>query len=157
MARIDLIYPGKTRERFLADGIEDYSKRLARFYTVAHSIVRSPAKQGKLSDKVFMERESALLLQAVQPASYLVMLDRTGRAMRSEELACLLNHLEEQGKKTLSFVVGGYLGLAPGSLARADLVLSLSAMTFTHEMCRLFLVEQLYRAATINAAVPYHL
>lgn len=104
-----------------------------------------------------MERESALLLQAVQPASYLILLDRTGSAMRSEELACLLNHIEEQGKKTISFVIGGYLGLAPGSLARADQVLSLSAMTFTHEMCRLFLMEQLYRAATINAAVPYHL
>ena len=146
-----------TRQQYLPDGIKDFSKRLCRFYSLATTIIRSPAKRGKLSREAFMERETALLLAAVDPASSLIMLDRTGRMISSEELAALLQRLEEQGKKRISFVVGGHFGLSPGALSRADHVLSFSSMTFTHEMCRLLLLEQLYRAATINAKIPYHL
>jgi len=87
---------------------------------------------------------------------YLVCLDRTGKQMDSTELAAQMERWEMQGQKKITFVIGGPLGLSATILKKADLVLSLSPMTFTHDMTRLLLLEQLYRACTIKAGEKYH-
>jgi 23S rRNA (pseudouridine1915-N3)-methyltransferase len=153
--RFEILFLGKTKETYLAAGIAEYAKRLAR-YTAAdiRTLKEKRIKKGE-SENVLIEKDSEILLQSVQ-GSYLVCLDRTGRQMDSLELAAQVERWEMQGQKKITFVIGGPLGLAPAILTKADLVLSLSPMTFTHEMTRLLLLEQLYRACTIKAGEKYH-
>jgi len=152
---VEILFLGKTRESYLAAGIKEYMKRLSHYLKVEIKTVREErAKKGE-PDKTIIEKQSRLLLQYVQDA-YLVCLDRTGRQVESPELAAQLEKWEMQGLKRISFVIGGPLGLSDEILQKADLILSLSRMTFTHEMTRLLLLEQLYRACTIKAGEKYH-
>ena len=116
-------------------------------------------KEGKTTkgepENAIMERQSQTLLQNAQ-GSFVVCLDRSGREVDSLELAAQVERWQMQGQKKITFIIGGPLGLSPAILNRADLKLSLSAMTFTHEMSRLLLLEQLYRACTIKAGEKYH-
>ena len=153
--RLELLFLGKTREAYLASGIKDYLKRLSHYIKVEIITV----KEGKIkkgeSENIIIEKESRSLLQNVQ-GSYFVCLDRTGKQLDSLQLAGQLQNWEMQGLKKISFIIGGPLGLSADILKKADLVLSLSRMTFTHEMARLLLMEQLYRACTIKAGEKYH-
>jgi len=153
--RFEILFLGKTKEIYLATGIAEYAKRLAR-YTAAdiRTLKEKRINRGE-SENVLIEKDSEILLQSVQ-GSYLVCLDRSGRQMDSLELAAQIERWEMQGQKKITFVIGGPLGLSPAILTKADLVLSLSPMTFTHEMTRLLLLEQLYRAGTIKAGEKYH-
>jgi 23S rRNA (pseudouridine1915-N3)-methyltransferase len=103
-----------------------------------------------------MAREAEQLLSQVQSASHVVDLDPDGRHHSSEELARVLEQWENQGLQTISFLIGGHLGLTADVLARADVSWSLSRLTFTHEMSRFILLEQLYRACSIKANHNYH-
>jgi 23S rRNA (pseudouridine1915-N3)-methyltransferase len=153
--RFQLIFLGKTRETYLAAGIADYARRLSHYVTTDIKTLKE-RKPGKGEpENILIEKDSAALLQGVN-GSCLVCLDRTGRQMDSMELAVQLGRWEMQGQKKITFIIGGPLGLSPAILARADLVLSLSPMTFTHEMTRLLILEQLYRACTIKAGEKYH-
>ena len=118
------------------------------------SEVEKKLKKGE-SEKARIEKDSETLLQSSQ-GSQLVCLDRTGRQMDSLELAAQVENWAMQGQKKITFIIGGPLGLSKETLTKADLVLSLSPMTFTHEMTRLLLLEQLYRACTIRAGEKYH-
>jgi len=153
--RLELLFLGKTKEPYLAEGIKDYAKRLSHYIKVETKTV----KEGRLKKgepaNLQVERESETLMQNVQ-GSYLVCLDRTGRQMDSPGLAKQIEHWEMQGFKKISFIIGGPLGLSSTILKKADLILSLSPMTFTHDMTRLLLLEQLYRACTIKAGEKYH-
>lgn len=153
--RFEFLFPGKTRETYLAAGIADYTGRLSHYVPAAMKILKEKKARKGEPENLVVEQESAVLLQSVQ-GSYLVCLDRNGRQMDSLELAAMMGRWEMQGRKKITFVIGGPLGLSPALLARADLVLSLSPMTFTHEMTRLLLLEQLYRACTIRAGEKYH-
>jgi 23S rRNA (pseudouridine1915-N3)-methyltransferase len=153
--RLELLFLGKTKEKYLATGIDDYAKRLSRYLKVEIKTLKAgKAKKGE-TEKFLIEEESNTLLANVQ-GSYLVCLDRTGAQMDSLELAAQFERWEMQGLKKISFVIGGPLGLSETILKKANLVLSISQMTFTHEMARLFLLEQLYRACTIKAGEKYH-
>ena len=110
----------------------------------------------KEPDEVVKANDAALLLELTAAASLVVALDPAGRTPDSEELASLLTGWEDRGAHTVCFLIGGHLGLHRSVLARADLVLSLSRLTFTHELTRLVLLEQLYRACTIRAGHRYH-
>ena len=153
--RLELLFLGKTKETYLAAGIDDYAKRLSHYLKLEIKTV----KEGKIKkgepENLLIEKESETLMQYVQ-GSFLVCLDRTGKKMDSLALAAQMERWEMQGFKKISFVIGGPLGLSPAILIKADLVLSLSPMTFTHEMTRLLLLEQLYRACTIKAGEKYH-
>jgi 23S rRNA (pseudouridine1915-N3)-methyltransferase len=105
---------------------------------------------------VRIETEGRELLEQVEPRSMVVALDRTGRQVDSEMFASLFRQWQDQNRRTASFIIGGALGLSAEVLAASDLVLSLSAMTFTHEMARLILLEQVYRSFTILAGTKYH-
>jgi len=153
--RFEFLFLGKTKEAFLAAGIAEYAKRLARYIATDITILKEKKTIRGESETALVEKESEILLQSVQ-GHYIVCLDRTGKQMDSRALAAQIEGWEMQGRKKITFIIGGPLGLSPAILAKADLVLSLSAMTFTHEMTRLLLLEQLYRACTIKAGEKYH-
>jgi 23S rRNA (pseudouridine1915-N3)-methyltransferase len=151
---IDCIFLGSTSEGYLEKGIADFQKRLERYGRVRIKVVKE--RKGKMADQARIDIEGRDLLEQVEPKSLLVALDRTGRQVDSEAFAALFQQWQVQNRRTLSFIIGGALGLSRQVVASADLVLSLSAMTFTHEMARLILLEQVYRAFTILAGTKYH-
>jgi 23S rRNA (pseudouridine1915-N3)-methyltransferase len=153
--RLELLFLGKTKEKYLATGIDDYVKRLSRYLKVEIKTLKEGKAQKGVPENLLIEKESEKLMQNSQ-GSYLVCLDRTGKQMDSLELAKQMERWEMQGIKKISFAIGGHLGLSSAILYKADLVLSFSPMTFTHEMSRLLLLEQLYRACTIKAGEKYH-
>jgi len=153
--RFEFLFLGKTKEAYLAAGIADYAKRLARYIATDIKILKEKKIKKGESENVLLEKNSEILLQNAQ-GSYLVCLDRTGTQMDSLELAAQVERWEMQGQKKITFIIGGPLGLSPAILKKADLILSFSPMTFTHEMTRLILLEQLYRAFTIKAGEKYH-
>jgi len=151
---IDCIFLGQTGERYLEEGITDFQRRLEHYAQVRIKVVKE--RKGRLADQVRIETEGRDLLEQVEPKSLLVALDRTGRQIDSESFATLLQRWQDQNRRTASFIIGGALGLSRQVVTTADLVLSLSSMTFTHEMARLILLEQVYRAFTILAGSKYH-
>ena len=153
--RLVLLFLGKTKETYLADGIEDFFKRLTHYLKVEIKTVKEGRIKKGEPENLLIERESETLMQNAH-GPYLVCLDRTGKQMDSTELAAQMERWEMQGQKKITFVIGGPLGLSATILKKADLVLSLSPMTFTHDMTRLLLLEQLYRACTIKAGEKYH-
>ena len=153
--RIELVFLGKTKEKYLAAGIEDFIKRLSRYTRLEIKTIKDRRQQRKLSENQVKENEGGDLLAAAN-SSFLVCLDRTGKQIDSDGLAGRIRQWEMQGRKSVCFLIGGPLGFAPAVLQQADLILSLSRLTFTHEMTRLLLLEQLYRAYTINAGEKYH-
>ena len=153
--RFELFFLGKTKEKYLAEGIEDYAKRLSHYIKVEIKTVKDSKQKKGEPGNLQIERESETLLKNAQ-TSYLVCLDRIGKQLDSIALAKQIGRWEMQGLKKISFVIGGPLGLSKTILKKADLLLSLSPMTFTHDMTRLLLLEQLYRAFTIKAGEKYH-
>ncbi len=153
--RFEFLFIGKTKQTYLAAGIADYAKRLAHYVPVDIKTLKEKKIRKGEPENIVMEQEGAVLLQSVKEC-FLVCLDRSGKKMDSLELAAQLSHWEMQGRKKITFIIGGPLGLSSAILTRADLVLSLSPMTFTHEITRLLLLEQLYRACTIKAGEKYH-
>jgi 23S rRNA (pseudouridine1915-N3)-methyltransferase len=153
--RFELLFIGKTKESYLAAGIADYAKRLARYIPTEIKTVKEKKINKSEPEDLQIEKASETLRQNIQ-GSYLVCLDRKGKQLDSLGFAAQLDRWEMQGQKKISFVIGGPLGLSHAILKKADLVLSFSTMTFTHEMARLLLLEQLYRACTIKAGEKYH-
>ena len=153
--RLEFLFLGKTREAYLAAGIDDYRRRLANYAGVEIRVLKEVRPASKPEAQVRQE-EGQVLLAHLTAKSLVVALDPGGRAMNSEELARLVGEWEDGGRRHLTFLVGGPLGLAPEVLTRADFKLSLSPMTFTHEMARLLILEQLYRAFSIRAGSGYH-
>jgi 23S rRNA (pseudouridine1915-N3)-methyltransferase len=145
---------GKTKEGYLEHGIRDYADRLRRYLPVEIRVLKEP---GRLEpEAVLLAREAELLLAQAAPASLTVALDPAGREQTSEELAATLAAWEHQGLRTVCFLIGGHLGLDARVRGQAGQLWSLSRLTFTHEMCRLLLLEQLYRACSIKAGHNYH-
>lgn len=153
--QLEFLFIGKTKEKYLQAGIEDYAKRLSRYLRIEIKIVKEARPQKGMPDKLLIEKESENLLQQFR-GGHLICLDTTGSQLDSPGLAEQLKHWEMQGIKKIIFAIGGHLGLSADILKKADMVLSLSPMTFTHEMSRLILMEQLYRACTIKAGEKYH-
>ena len=149
------LFLGKTTETYLDSGIRDYLQRLKRLVQVEIIILREKVSKS-LPDEQFKQKEAEQLLNHCRDVSYLVALDGGGKVVDSESFARLLTSWEDRGLKTVHFVIGGHLGLHQDVLQRADYVLSLSQMTFTHEMVRLILLEQLYRASMIRSGRKYH-
>lgn len=152
--RVDCIFLGQTAEDYLERGIDDFARRLERYCQVRLKVVKE--KKGKMADLARVEAEGRELLAQVEERSLLVALDPKGRLLASEDFAELVRQWRDQNRRVVSFVIGGALGLSAEVRQRADLLLSLSPMTFTHEMARLILLEQVYRAFTILAGTKYH-
>jgi len=155
MLNLEFLFPGKTREVYLAEGVDDFRKRLARYAEVEIKTLKDVRPAGKPDGQIKKEEGEAILAR-LNPKALVIALDPGGRTLSSEELAGQIGTWEAGGRHHLTFLVGGALGLSPEVLARADFRLSLSRLTFTHEMARLILLEQIYRAFNIRAGTGYH-
>lgn len=156
---VQILAVGKLKERYLVQGIEEYGKRLGRYGRLEIAELKEESFAEPLSEKEVQEilrREGERILDALKPRSHVVALDRGGRAMSSEELAEEFQRVAIGGISQLTFVIGGSLGLDPRVLQRADLVLSFSKFSFPHQLMRLILLEQIYRAFTIVNGERYH-
>ena len=152
--RVTVAVVGKPRDRALRTAIEAYETRAARYWPLAvHEVREEPARAG--SPVLVREREGERLAARLSTAGTVVACDLEGRSMRSEEFAAWLQE-ERERAHDVSFVIGGALGLAPSLRARASLAISLAPWTLPHELARLVLAEQLYRAGTIVRGEPYH-
>jgi 23S rRNA (pseudouridine1915-N3)-methyltransferase len=154
--KIGLISVGKLSQPFLRDGVAEYAGRLKR-YIAFNSHELKEAKSGSKADpKVIRQQEGERILARVPAGAYLVALDEHGRNYGSEELSEFLGRHMLQGTGELLFAIGGAYGLDPAVKERANLLLSLSALTLTHQMAQMLLLEQLYRGFTILRNEPYH-
>jgi 23S rRNA (pseudouridine1915-N3)-methyltransferase len=140
----------------VADGIAEYERRAGRYWNLEVIEVKEERARKGLSEEQVRGSESARLLDKVQTGVEIIALTPDGKAWSSEQLARYLEQLGVHGRAGAAFIIGGALGLSAELLQRADRTLSLSAMTLTHEMARLVLTEQLYRAGTIMRGEPYH-
>ncbi len=153
---IKIIAVGKIKEQYLKDAIKEYEKRLTPFCTF--SVVEVQAEQindESLCEK-YKELEADRILQAIKPNSYIITLEIKGRELSSESFAKKLQDIANGGVNDISFIIGGANGLHSKIASISDFKLSFSPMTFTHQMIRLLLTEQIYRAFKINANEPYH-
>ncbi|MGH9765121.1 MAG: 23S rRNA (pseudouridine(1915)-N(3))-methyltransferase RlmH [Blastocatellia bacterium] len=152
--KLRFIWIGKTRSAPVRELIEDYFGRIRRFAQFDVTELRDAVGPG--SDPVAaMETEGERILESTKPDPFVVLLDETGRQFRSAEFAEVIREHMGKGTKRMTFVIGGHMGSSPAVKERADLVLSLSRMTFTHEIARALLAEQVYRAFTIVNNLPY--
>lgn len=157
--QIRVIAVGRIKEKYLQDGIAEYEKRLrpyAKVQIVEIAEEKRPASATTSIEKITLDKEGDRILAAIPEGSFLIALDVKGLSWSSEELAASFREWELSGQNQLAFVIGGDLGLAPAVIARSNVRLSFSKMTFTHPLARLLLMEQVYRAFRIIRGEPYH-
>lgn len=157
--RISIVTVGKIKEKYLSAGIAEFTKRLTpycRLDIIEVDEERMPDNPSPAEKEKTLTREGERLLKAIRDTSYVIVLDVAGKHLSSEELSAKLDNLALSGSSDITFVIGGAFGHAPNILAAAKERLSFSKMTFTHQMIRLLLVEQIYRAFKISRGEPYH-
>lgn len=157
--RINIVCVGKIKEKYLKLGIDEFKKRLSKYCKLEIIELDDEKAPENLSDKEMLmikEKEGKKILSKIKDNSYLIALAIDGKNLSSEELAETINKLGVRGVSNITFVIGGSLGLSDEVLSRADYKLSFSKMTFPHQLMRLILLEQVYRAYRINNGEPYH-
>ena len=156
---IRIVAVGKLKERYLRDGINEYRKRLSHYGHIEIVEAREESAPESLSEKEMEQvktREGASLMKLCRPGACRVALAIEGDRLSSEEFARYIRDLETGGISRMDMIIGGSLGLSREVLTSADRRLSFSSMTFPHQLMRLILLEQLYRAAKINRGEVYH-
>jgi 23S rRNA (pseudouridine1915-N3)-methyltransferase len=153
--KIQLWSVGKEHEPYVKIGTDDFTKRISRYYPVEWKIISPPKNAGTLSQPELKKKEAEIVLEGLSKDDYLVALDERGRQMASEGLAQFIQ-TRANSAKSLVFLIGGVYGLDEAVLKRADHRWSLSSLTLPHQLVRLLLAEQLYRACTILRNEKYH-
>ena len=153
---ITFLVVGKTTDPRVAALTDEYVGRIGHYLPFNVEVIPELKNTKALTADQQKQREAELLLKAIKPDDYAVLLDEGGRELRSVEFAAYLDKLQAQGLRRVVFVVGGPYGFAPSVYARANGKLSLSRMTFSHQLVRVLFVEQFYRAMTIQRGEPYH-
>jgi len=154
--KIQLLCIGRLTESYLRDGCAEFAQRLQRYLPLVIDELKEH-KTGKKQDRTQIVRtEGERLLARIPPGAFVIALDERGKALASTQLADLLQRQMVDGAACISLIIGGPYGLSDEVRQRADLTLSLSALTLTHQMARLLLLEQLYRGCTIIRNEPYH-
>ncbi|MDD4320891.1 MAG: 23S rRNA (pseudouridine(1915)-N(3))-methyltransferase RlmH [Acidaminococcaceae bacterium] len=157
--QITIACVGKIKEKYLVDGVAEYTKRLGpfcRLKIVSISEEKMPDNPSPANKEQVLIRETTRLLAIIPDNSYVFVLDVIGKPISSPELAQTISDLALEGKSNLTFVIGGAFGFTDALRARADVSISFSKMTFTHQMIRMLLVEQIYRAFKIIRGEKYH-
>ena len=157
--KITVLAVGKLKERFFREAVSEYAKRLGRYCRLELLEVADERAEEDLSDLMaeqVLAREAARLLPRIRPDCYCIALAIEGTRMDSVAFSRQRDRLALSGKSDICFVIGGSLGLHPDVLARADALLSFSDMTFPHQLMRVILLEQIYRAFRISRNEPYH-
>jgi 23S rRNA (pseudouridine1915-N3)-methyltransferase len=154
--KVILLVVGKTTDRRMAALIDDYAGRVGHYLPFELRVIPELRNTRALSPAQQKEREGELILGELSPGDHVALLDEGGREFRSVEFAAHLDRRQNAGARRMVFVIGGPYGFSPAVYERAAERVSLSRMTFSHQMVRLFFVEQLYRAMTILRGEPYH-
>ncbi|MDQ1000046.1 23S rRNA (pseudouridine1915-N3)-methyltransferase [Neobacillus niacini] len=156
---ISIVTVGKLKEKYLKMGIDEYLKRLNAYAKVEVIEVADEKAPEELSESEMVQvkqKEGERILAKISQDTYVIALAINGKMQSSEELAHILDKLATYGKSKIAFIIGGSLGLSDEVLKRSNEQLSFSKMTFPHQLMKLILVEQIYRAYRINRGEPYH-
>lgn len=153
--KTELILVGKTNDVHFRTGIEDYSGRIRHYMPFSLNVIPELKNTKSLTQEQQKQKEGELILKAVQPSDTLVLLDEHGKEFRSVEFASWLEKKKQTGRNVV-FCIGGPYGFSDEVYKRANEKISMSKMTFSHQMIRLIFTEQLYRACTIINYEPYH-
>jgi 23S rRNA (pseudouridine1915-N3)-methyltransferase len=154
--KLILLNVGKTDESYLISGMQVYEKRLKHYCSFENTFVNVPPPSAKAPAAQVKQKEAEAILKKLKPDDYVVLLDENGRQFKSSGFAQWLNLQMIKGCKRLVFVTGGAFGFHESIMERAAESISLSQMTFPHQLVRLIFVEQLYRAFSILRNEPYH-
>lgn len=157
--KIKIVTVGKLKEKYLKDGIAEYSKRISRFAAVEMIELadeKTPDRASNSENEKILDLEGNRILSKIGDREFVVVLAIEGKTLSSEEFSKQLEQASINGYSTLTFVIGGSLGLSPQVKNRANLSLSFGRLTLPHQLMRLVLVEQIYRAFTIQQGSPYH-
>lgn len=157
--KITIAAVGRIKEKYLKDGIDEYAKRLSRFCDLEIIEVQdeqAPDNLSEAGEKQIMKKEAEKLLKRIKEGSLLVVMDVKGEKLDSEGFAAKLKSFFVSGSSHITFIIGGSLGVDEELLKRASLRLSMSNMTFPHQLARLILLEQIYRCFKINNGETYH-
>lgn len=154
--KFTLLLSGKTNKNHLSEGIQIYKKRIERYVPFGIEIAPEIKKKGNLTEQEIKNREGKELLKKIPSDALLFLLDERGKEYTSLEFSNFLNIQLTQARKDIIFAIGGPYGFSDEIIKRSNLKLSLSKMTFSHQIIRLIFLEQLYRAFTILKGEPYH-
>ncbi len=147
---------GKAHEPYVKAGVEEFTKRISRYYKVEWSIIPVPKNAGMLSEMDLKKKEGETILDWLEKEDYLVALEERGKQISSEGLAKMIQSRANESVRNLVFLIGGAYGLDEVVLKRAQFKWSLSELVFPHQLVRLILAEQVYRACTILKNEKYH-
>lgn len=154
--KITLLLVGKTDDSTIGQLVDDYTKRLSHYVSFNHQVLPDLKKTKHLTQEQQKQQEGNLLMAQIAPADYVILLDEKGKQYSSIRFSEFIQKQLNSGVKHVVFVVGGPFGFSDLLYERSNALLSLSPMTFSHQMVRLFFTEQLYRAFTILKGEPYH-
>ena len=147
---------GKDHEPYVKDGILQFTKRIGNYYPVQWNIIPSPKNAAMLSEMDLKKKEGETILDFLAKDDYLVLLDERGKQLRREELASFIQQRANESAKNIVFLIGGAFGVSEAVQQRANYTWSLSKLVFPHQLVRLILAEQVYRACSINRNEKYH-
>jgi 23S rRNA (pseudouridine1915-N3)-methyltransferase len=147
---------GKNHEPYVKEGVELFTKRISNYYPVEWNILPSPKNAAMLSEMDLKKKEGEMITGFLQKEDYLVLLDETGKMLTSEGLAAFIQQRANESTKTIVFLIGGAFGVSDAVKQRANFTWSLSKLVFPHQLVRLVLAEQVYRACSINRNEKYH-
>lgn len=147
---------GKPHEKYIKEGVEDFTNRISKYYKVEWLVIPPPKNAGLMNEVELKKQEAEIVLEKLTEDDYLVLLDEKGRNISSEELSNILQQRANDSSKRLVFLIGGAFGADEKVLKRANFTWSLSKLVFPHMLVRLILAEQVYRACTILRNEKYH-
>lgn len=159
MLNVSVIAVGKIKEKYFTDAIAEYSKRLGRYCRLTVTEVRdepTPEKPSGRETELILQKEGARIAEKISDSAYVIALCIEGKMLDSVELSKEIDRLAASCRSSITFVIGGSMGLSDEIKNRADLKLSFSKMTFPHQLMRVILLEQLYRAFNISGGGKYH-
>lgn len=154
--KILLLTIGNTDKKYMREGIDDYVKRLSFYLPFEMKVIPDIKNRSSLSTELQKEKEGQLILSKVSSGDYLVLLDEHGTEFSSVEFSKWIEKKMIAGTRQLTFVIGGPYGFSNAVYQRSDVKISMSKLTFSHQMARMIFVEQVYRAMTIIKNEPYH-
>ncbi len=154
--KITFLSLGKAHEPYVKSGVEDFTKRISRYYKVDWNIIPVPKNAATMSEPEQKKKEGEIVLAWLEKDDYLIALEERGKQLSSEGLATFIQARANESVKHLVFLIGGAFGLDEAVLKRAQLKWSLSELVFPHQLVRLILAEQVYRACTILKNEKYH-
>lgn len=159
MLNINIICAGKLKEKYLKDAVYEYSKRLSKYCNLNFIEIQDEKLPNKINDSIIAEvkeKECKKIIDNIKKESYVMALDLKGKQFTSEEFSKKLEEITVKGYSTINFIIGGTLGLTDEVLQKSNELISFSKMTFPHQLIRVFLEEQLFRAFKISNNETYH-